>query len=174
MLVLSTSVCDRVMSAVPVGLRGALFALSAFGCGSEGAGVQRGHLSLPLSTEAAGATYRLSGASFDLAGPESRLLESDDDEDLLIAALAAGDYEIELLEGWELQKLDGAESEPHARRQRFARQPQRLDFDVEIVSDLFVTSNRSLPSCEADALLGRLIFVPEFVRIEDNAEASCE
>ncbi len=45
---------------------------------------------------------------------------------------------------------------------------------VEIVSDLFVTSNRSLPSCEADALLGRLIFVPEFVRIEDNAEASCE
>jgi hypothetical protein len=63
-----------------------------------------GSLSLALSTQAAGITYRLSHATFTVTGPQPATLKSDDDVDVIEQTLLKGNYSIQLQDGWHLQR----------------------------------------------------------------------
>lgn len=80
------------------------------GCGmdasSEG---QLGELSVSLSTQAGGATYRVSGAKIALDGPSHVEVEADDEESLELE-LAPGAYTLQLQEGYQLVRTDDAQA----------------------------------------------------------------
>jgi hypothetical protein len=82
----------------------ACIALACSGRASDVPDDSLGTLSMQLSTEVNGVTYRLSGALFDLAGPETAIFDSDDDPELTVisATLARGDYRMLLRQGWQL------------------------------------------------------------------------
>lgn len=102
-------------------------------CGSEGGREATGTMSMNLSTQVGGATYRLRDAFFDVTGPETLVLSGggaggdvDDgvttndgssgcDESVgagcgatLTQPLIVGSYTIFLGDGWRLQRSDGA------------------------------------------------------------------
>lgn len=93
-------------------------------CGSSDEEGYQGRLSVRLQAQANGITYRLSGAFFDVTGPETVTLSSDADPDAVAIqhTLTAGDYSIQLREGWQLER----------------RSPVDMEFDAinaELVSD---------------------------------------
>lgn len=63
-----------------------------------------GTLSMPLATQVNGIRYRLSDDHFFLTGPERRELSHNGNGAIVFAVLPAGDYEMELLEGWTLER----------------------------------------------------------------------
>jgi hypothetical protein len=75
------------------------------GCaGGAGAAPPIGTLAMPLAGEVNGVFYRLSDASFSVSGPETFDLGTTGDDALLVRSLTAGDYQIELHDGWRLEK----------------------------------------------------------------------
>jgi lamin tail-like protein len=72
-----------------------------------------GQLSLGLSSGVGDAQYKLTQASFSIAGAAELTLSSEDDpaSDSVQRTLLAGDYSVRLLEGWQLQRLGPAGSE---------------------------------------------------------------
>jgi len=70
---------------------------------------EQGSVALPLRTETNGIAYRLRTANFDVTGPESLTLHTDDAPDTLVLRhpLQVGDYQIELLDGWHLERQRG-------------------------------------------------------------------
>src|SRR5262245_25516461 len=78
-------------------------ALSLVGCSAPKAvDHAEGTLSMLLSTDVNGATYRLRDAQFEISGPESLTLSSEDSPDPMSIEqiLAAGDYSVSLADGW--------------------------------------------------------------------------
>jgi hypothetical protein len=91
------------------------FALAWGGCAVDSTTVvepvraEQGSVALPLRTEANAIAYRLRAANFDVTGPESLTLHTDDAPDTLVLRhpLQVGDYQIELLDGWHLERQLG-------------------------------------------------------------------
>ncbi len=78
--------------------------LSLVSCSArESAVFAGGTLSMRLSTEVNGVTYRLREALFDVSGTESLTL-SGDDSPIIEQLLAAGDYSVNLNDGWRLER----------------------------------------------------------------------
>jgi hypothetical protein len=73
-----------------------------------------GQLQLGLSSGVGDAQYKLVNASFAITGSAELTLESDDEpeSDTLLRALPAGQYSVELLEGWQLERSSSAGSQP--------------------------------------------------------------
>ncbi|MDB4990454.1 MAG: uncharacterized protein JWN04_5632 [Myxococcaceae bacterium] len=96
-----------------VGLRhGALaLALSLVACSSGGSDHGVGELALSLTTRAGDITYRLSNATFSLAGPENRDFAVDDRDELELS-LTAGAYRLTLQDGFQLLQKDAPGSPP--------------------------------------------------------------
>jgi hypothetical protein len=92
------------------------FALAWGGCSADSTTLveplraEQGSVALPLRAEANGIAYRLRAANFDVTGPESLTLHTDDAPDTLVLRhpLQVGDYQIELLDGWRLERQLGA------------------------------------------------------------------
>jgi hypothetical protein len=83
-----------------------LFSIGYAACGPEEATSSTGTLRLHLSTELSGVAYELRGARFDVMGPEDTILTEDGGAEAasLQVTLAEGDYQIELLDGWQLER----------------------------------------------------------------------
>jgi hypothetical protein len=84
----------------------AALACLLLGCsqpGSPGAG-PLGTLSMPLSSVVNGVHYRLSGDSFFVTGPISLELQHNGNGSSVYAALPAGAYQVELRDGWILER----------------------------------------------------------------------
>jgi hypothetical protein len=73
-----------------------------------------GQLRLGLSSGFGEERYRLSQASFAIEGAAEVTLDSDDEpaKDSLEQALPEGEYSVQLLDGWQLQRVDAAASAP--------------------------------------------------------------
>lgn len=73
-----------------------------------------GQMQLALSSGVGDAQYRLSRASFAITGAAELNLDSDDEpeSDTLERALPAGDYAVELLPGWQLERRGPLGLEP--------------------------------------------------------------
>lgn len=82
-------------------------------CGSNDDDRDFGQVSVRLRAQANGITYRLSGAAFDVTGPESVTLSTDDASNAssLQHTLDAGSYSISLRDGWELQRQSPVDDE---------------------------------------------------------------
>ena len=95
---------------------GALFAalaasVATIGCSSansESAESNTGKVSMQLTGQTNGNTYRLRNARFDVTGTQSLTLDSESDltSSTLNATLATGDYSINLEPGWSLERSD--------------------------------------------------------------------
>jgi hypothetical protein len=102
-------------SAVRAGWVCSFFALASGGCSDDSTTVlepvraEQGSVALPLRAEANGIAYRLRAANFDVTGAESLTLHTDDAPDTLVLRhpLQVGDYQIELLDGWHLERQLG-------------------------------------------------------------------
>lgn len=81
---------------------------SAFivGCSSEVPDEAVGRVGLRLTAEKNGVVYRLRGATFLVAGPETHTLSTEEDPDAttISAEVAPGDYTITLQDGWYLER----------------------------------------------------------------------
>jgi hypothetical protein len=84
-------------------------------CGPGPQRAESGAVSLALTSQASGVTYRLADARFALKGPESKGFASGNEEQLDMD-LAPGTYSLELLEGWHLIRADDASSTPVVAR----------------------------------------------------------
>jgi len=73
-----------------------------------------GTVVMALTSQSGGITYRLRNAAFDVTGPTSTTLDTEQDPDapLISTTLATGDYAISLRAGWALQRLSGGVFEP--------------------------------------------------------------
>jgi hypothetical protein len=82
-----------------------LLITAAVGCG-EGAPRRNemGNLALPLGTEVNGVAYRLTDFVFVVDGPSTFSISSPHDEPILVRELPAGDYQVELLDGWRMER----------------------------------------------------------------------
>jgi hypothetical protein len=79
-------------------------ALSLVSCSApKNAGYAEGNLSMQLSTEVNGVVYRLREALFEVSGPESLTLSSGDSPSVE-QLLDAGDYTVNLNDGWRLER----------------------------------------------------------------------
>jgi hypothetical protein len=78
-------------------------------CGTDGPAT--GGLSLALTTQSAGVSYRLADARFTLAGPETRELMAAGEDELSVS-LPEGAYRLTLHEGYRLMRVDGGETAP--------------------------------------------------------------
>ena len=79
-------------------------ALSLVSCSApKSADYAQGTLSMQLSTDVNGVTYRLREALFDLSGPESLTLSSGDNP-AIEQLLSEGDYSVNLSDGWRLER----------------------------------------------------------------------
>jgi hypothetical protein len=80
------------------------------GCSAEGSGTPPavGTLSMPLATEVNGIHYRLTHDTFVLNGPERQELSHNGDGAIVFATLSPGEYEMELLAGWVLERQAGS------------------------------------------------------------------
>lgn len=87
---------------------GAFSLLALLGCGAERpVDVKEiGTLSMNLRSEANGVHYRLEGDVFTLTGTTERSLSRNGSDSLIVATLPAGDYQVELQDGWTLWKED--------------------------------------------------------------------
>lgn len=86
--------------------------MSSFGCQLEEAPqTDVGELSLSLSTEAGGTTYRVSNAQLTLEGPTKQELRAGDEESLELE-LPAGAYTLRLQDGYQLVRSDDAQVLP--------------------------------------------------------------
>jgi len=74
-------------------------------CGAPTAHDDLGSLSLALSTEAGGKTYRLSTGKLSLKGPSTRQLSAEGDDPLTLT-LPIGSYMLTLEDGWVLSRVD--------------------------------------------------------------------
>ncbi len=79
------------------------FLLSA--CGTAESAANVGELSLSLSTQAGGQTYRLSQAEFALKGPVEQEFSAENDDPIALT-LPIGSYTLELKDGWVLSRVD--------------------------------------------------------------------
>ena len=70
-----------------------------------------GSVTLPLTTDAGGIQYRLRDAVFDVVGPTSATLRTEDDPDAtrLQMELRTGSYDVALRDGWRLERGDRGE-----------------------------------------------------------------
>jgi hypothetical protein len=79
-------------------------ALALVSCSApKNAGYAEGTLSMLLRTEVNGVTYRLRDALFELSGPDSLTLSSGDSPSIE-QLLSAGDYSVNLSDGWRLER----------------------------------------------------------------------
>ena len=97
---------------VLVGALALALAASVVGCSSSAdvsSEAQLGTVSMQLTGQTNGNSYRLRNARFDVAGPTQTVLDSETDLTLttLNATLPTGDYTITLEPGWSLEKLAG-------------------------------------------------------------------
>jgi len=84
--------------------RGWCLALALVSCSApKSVSYAEGTLSMRLSTEVNGVTYRLRDALFDVSGPESLTLSSGDSPSIE-QLLSAGDYSVNLSDGWRLER----------------------------------------------------------------------
>ncbi len=74
-------------------------------CGDPAAGSALGVLSLSLSAQAGGETYRLTTGAFRLEGPHAQTLPVEG-EDPIALSLPVGSYTLALQEGWALARTD--------------------------------------------------------------------
>lgn len=81
-----------------------LLVLSACSGGSAAPAASLGTLSMPLATAVNGVHYRLTHDVFVLNGPEQQELSHNGDGAIVFATLPPGDYEMELLSGWVLER----------------------------------------------------------------------
>lgn len=86
----------------------------AFACAEPSPDDSVGSLSLSLTSQAAGKSYRLSDARFSLLGPENKELAGDDADPLRLS-LPSGAYTLELLPGYRLVRADAPEELVEAR-----------------------------------------------------------
>lgn len=93
----------------------ALLAMVAVACSPAATDSQLGALSLGLTTEAGGVTYRLTHANFTLDGPEKREFSALD-EDQIELELPAGAYRLQVLDGYALTRRDDPMGPPVAAR----------------------------------------------------------
>lgn len=101
---------NQIVRATRLAIVGAL--ISCSGESSVLDDVPVGTLSMQLATQINGIRYRLTRDSFFLTGPERRELSHNGDGSLVFAILPAGDYEMELLEGWSLERQAESGFEP--------------------------------------------------------------
>ncbi|MFZ5893564.1 MAG: hypothetical protein ACOY0T_21055 [Myxococcota bacterium] len=82
------------------------FGFALVACGQHADSERTGTLSMELATQVGGVSYRLRDAQFAVAGPESLSLSSETAPDAaaIDQQLDAGDYSIELLSGWRLER----------------------------------------------------------------------
>jgi hypothetical protein len=85
------------------------FALTA--CVAQPHEADLGSVSLALTSQTGGITYRLTDARFALAGPEDKGFTSGEEETLSME-LPPGAYTLELLDGWKLVRADDPEGQP--------------------------------------------------------------
>jgi len=84
---------------------------SVTGCssgGDQGAESETGKVSMQLTGQTNGNTYRLRNARFDVTGPTATVLDSESDlmATTLNATLSTGSYSINLEPGWSLERSD--------------------------------------------------------------------
>jgi hypothetical protein len=137
----------------PIGIDFVRFAGAALlvvsGCSSEGSSEPPafvGTLSMPLATEVNGIHYRLNNDVFVLNGPEMRELSHNGDGAIVFATLAPGAYEMELLQGWVLERQTDAGSQP-VQAQLTSPNPQPFQIasgDTTIVAWVFETDGTPL------------------------------
>lgn len=91
------SVC--LVIAVPVAIMAA--------CGGNSS-TTNGALTMKLTGESNGVTYRLRNATFDINGPEIATVDTEDDPEAtsIDLSLSSGHYEVLLRDGWALQRMD--------------------------------------------------------------------
>jgi hypothetical protein len=96
-----------IRSLSPVALASlAATALSSSGCAVEPDAIDTG-VSIPLTTTTPnGAVYRLTGATFNFTGPDTRSVTSTGDEPAIDVALSPGSYQLELAAGWRMERLE--------------------------------------------------------------------
>lgn len=148
---------------------GALAAVLASGCGNGTPDPLRGTVSLALTSSSGSTTYRLSGATFDIAGQASQTITPAPDDATVSLDLAAGDYTITLHDGWQLESSDsGAAFAPvnavlespasqtfsiHDQEVTSVRYSFRVGSDVmqlgagRLVLEIGVDQNSAVPTC---------------------------
>lgn len=94
---------------LPRHLRIALLSLLFPACGSDGPAT--GGLSLALTTQSAGISYRLADARFTLEGPETRELMATGKDELSVS-VPEGAYRLTLHDGYRLTRVDGGDPTP--------------------------------------------------------------
>jgi hypothetical protein len=86
------------------------------GCSSADAPAEHayGTVVMALTSQVNGTTYRLRNAAFDVTGPTTTLLDTEQNPDLPVISttLATGSYSISLRSGWALQRLNAGTYEP--------------------------------------------------------------
>ena len=98
-------------------LRGAellcVLSLATSACVGQDPNHNAGTITLALSTDTNGVQYRLRDALFDIEGPASIRLTTEDNPDAsnLEAELPAGSYTITLQDGWRLERSSGSDFE---------------------------------------------------------------
>lgn len=83
----------------------ALFASTLVACGAPHSNAELGELSLALSTQAGGETYRLTKGEFALKGPSPQAFSVKGDDPITLD-LPIGSYTLSLAEGWVLSHID--------------------------------------------------------------------
>ncbi len=80
--------------------------LSALACSGTENNMELGRLSMPLEVEVDGTIYSLNNATFRIEGPQVELVEPEPSVQQISLPLAAGDYQVELMPGWELHRRE--------------------------------------------------------------------
>ncbi|XXX71985.1 hypothetical protein WMF30_30495 [Sorangium sp. So ce134] len=102
-----------------------------------------GMVSLPLVTSTGG-NYRLHNATFSIDATNGAHVatldsESDPDADTLTATLFQGPYQVRLLDGWELGRIEGDGTESPVSAALVSQNPQLIDIRASATTDVSFT-----------------------------------
>ncbi len=87
-----------------ISISATLLALASAACGAPGTSADLGELSLALSTQAGGETYRLTTGELELKGPNPRMFSVKGDDPITLE-LPIGSYTLSLADGWVLSRM---------------------------------------------------------------------